>query len=270
MGCSADASPAVATPAAPALAAPAPPVDRPTTIVALEPRQPRPAAQPVVLRQMHRRPEAPYFEVVLDASGPLQFEPERLTEPLRYVLRVPRATLDGGCARSLPGDGGAVKQVTAEPDGDGVLVTVVLAEAADCRAYTLPDRPALVAEIHQRAATDSSRLAQAPAGTRAQPGAKSAAPAQSRERLINVDFQDADLQEVLGAIARFGGKSIVFSDKVTGSASLHLTNVTEREAMDLVCGLYHLGYVLIGDTTYVVGPPEELQKLHYSVRMIRF
>ena len=265
---SADASPAVATPAAPALAAPAPPVDRPTTIVALEPRQPRPAAQPVVLRQMHRRPEAPYFEVVLDASGPLQFEPERLTEPLRYVLRVPRATLDGGCARSLPGDGGAVKQVTAEPDGDGVLVTVVLAEAADCRAYTLPDRPALVAEIHQRAATDSSRLAQAPAGTRAQPGAKSAAPAQSRERLINVDFQDADIQEVLGAIARFGGKSIVFSDKVTGSASLHLTNVTEREAMDLVCGLYHLGYVLIGDTTYVVGPPEELQKLPGGQRLL--
>lgn len=216
-----------------------------------------------VVKQMRRRTDCPHFELALDATRPLSFEPERLTEPPRYVLRVPAAKLGDDCARRVAGDGALVEDVTVEEDGDGLRVTFMLAEPADCRAFVVSDKPALIAQIRERPTATPTRMAQARDERADEEPQKGVAvtPRLPDEAVINVDFQDADIQEVLGAIARFGGRSIVFSDKVSGAVSLHLTNVTEREAMDLVCGLHHFGYILIGDTTYVVGPPEELQKL---------
>lgn len=52
--------------------------------------------------------------------------------------------------------------------------------------------------------------------------------------LISLDLEDANVQTILRAMAHYGGKNVVAGEEVTGSITLKLTNVTWRQAFDVI------------------------------------
>lgn len=59
-------------------------------------------------------------------------------------------------------------------------------------------------------------------------------PAQSADRKFALDAQDMDTREVLQLIAKKGERNILVGDKVGGKVTVHLKDVTWREALDIV------------------------------------
>ncbi|MCL6559355.1 MAG: type II and III secretion system protein, partial [Firmicutes bacterium] len=51
-------------------------------------------------------------------------------------------------------------------------------------------------------------------------------------RLIDLDFKNADLKDVLRALSVQAGVTMVIDDSVKGSVTLHLTRITFAEALN--------------------------------------
>jgi bla regulator protein blaR1 len=60
------------------------------------------------------------------------------------------------------------------------------------------------------------------------------APAQAAEKKFSIDAKDMDTRKVLEMIAQKGEHNILVSDKVSGKITVHLKDVTWREALDIV------------------------------------
>ena len=58
--------------------------------------------------------------------------------------------------------------------------------------------------------------------------------AQSTDQKFAIDVQDTDTRQVLQMIARQGGRNILVGDQVGGKITVHLKDVTWREALDIV------------------------------------
>lgn len=52
--------------------------------------------------------------------------------------------------------------------------------------------------------------------------------------LISLDLENADIQTILRAMAHYGGKNIVAGDEVKGTITMKLTNVTWKQAFDVI------------------------------------
>ena len=55
-----------------------------------------------------------------------------------------------------------------------------------------------------------------------------------RERIISLDFQDADIKSVLRLMAEYGDISIVSGDDVKGTVTLTMKNVPWGQALDTI------------------------------------
>ena len=55
-----------------------------------------------------------------------------------------------------------------------------------------------------------------------------------RNRIISIDFQDADIRSVLRLMAEYGDISIVSSDEVKGNVTLSMKNVPWDQALDTI------------------------------------
>ncbi len=91
------------------------------------------------------------------------------------------------------------------------------------------------------------------------------------ERKVSVNFLDADINDVLAALAEQTGRNIVASTDVTGNVTVRLTNVSLEEALDYVARLSGYNYTKDNDTYLVSklvgrGPDTktELVKLSYA------
>ncbi|HBI47537.1 MAG TPA: hypothetical protein DDX93_02275 [Smithella sp.] len=60
------------------------------------------------------------------------------------------------------------------------------------------------------------------------------------DRIIDLDFQDADIKSVLRLMAEFGNISIVSSDDVKGTITLSMKNVPWKQALDTILDLNSL------------------------------
>ena len=83
------------------------------------------------------------------------------------------------------------------------------------------------------------------------------APATSR---IELDFLDADINDVLKALSVQSGKNIVSSKDVKGNITVSLSDVTVEQALDYVSKISGYSYVVEGDT-YLVGSKDSLKQL---------
>ncbi len=72
-------------------------------------------------------------------------------------------------------------------------------------------------------------------------------PKQFSGRLISLDFQDADLDNVLRLMADVSGLNIVVGDSVKGKVTVKLLNVPWDQALDLVLRTHGLGQVREGN-----------------------
>lgn len=96
----------------------------------------------------------------------------------------------------------------------------------------------------------SSSFAQASpeAGSAAQNTAKSA---NAVERTFSIDFKNANTRDVLAMIARKGNTNVLVSDQVNGKITVHLKDVTWRQALNIVAMSQGLVTRQSGDITLV-------------------
>jgi type II secretory pathway component GspD/PulD (secretin) len=145
--------------------------------------------------------------------------------------------------------------VTAENTEQGAAVTIPAQEGSTCSAAPGASAGTVVCEL----APAPTRVAQQPPPGNG--GVQPTPPAAAGEPVVNLEFQEAPLVEVLTALAKYADRNIIATTAVAGTVSVHLTNVTLTQALDLILKLNGLDYTLIGDRNYVVGTAEEIQRL---------
>ena len=75
----------------------------------------------------------------------------------------------------------------------------------------------------------------------------------------NLQFQSADIRSVLTFLADYGGVNVVVSPTVEGVVTIKLSNVTWREALEIIGSTYDLA--VVDEETYIrVLPAEEYRK----------
>ncbi|MBI5378946.1 MAG: AMIN domain-containing protein, partial [Nitrospirae bacterium] len=83
---------------------------------------------------------------------------------------------------------------------------------------------------------------------------------------ISLDFQDADIVNVLRLVAEVGGYNIVVSDEVKGKITVKLLNVPWEQALEVILKTKHLGQIRDGNIirvaplTILTKEKEEIQK----------
>jgi beta-lactamase regulating signal transducer with metallopeptidase domain len=81
------------------------------------------------------------------------------------------------------------------------------------------------------------------------------APAQAVDKKFAIDAKEMDTRKVLELIAQKGEHNILVSDKVGGKITVHLENVTWREALDIVAQSQGLVTRQSGSVTFVDAAP---------------
>ena len=72
------------------------------------------------------------------------------------------------------------------------------------------------------------------------------------DRIISLDFQDADIKSVLRLMAEYGNTSIVSGDDVKGNVSLSMKNVPWSQALDAILKVHGLVQQPMGDVIAVM------------------
>jgi type IV pilus assembly protein PilQ len=228
-------------------------IDLPGTTGRLRPRV---AVNESVLKQIrigtHQEPRK--VRVVMDLTEPVTYEVTQEAGTLRVSL-----TASSAAPANSSGDGGretiaatpAAPKTTAksspapkppaatrapitpatQPAGDGVRGKEV--------ALPLPALPRKTANA-QLSSNGSAEKSGAAGG--ALGGQK-----QFTGRLISLDFQDADLENVLRLMADVSGMNIVVGEGVKGKVTVKLLNVPWDQALDLVLRTHGLGQVREGN-----------------------
>lgn len=78
-------------------------------------------------------------------------------------------------------------------------------------------------------------------------------------RLITIDFQEANIKSVLRLLAEEGGVSIVSGDDVKGNVTLSVKRATWHQAFETVLAVHGLGRVMEGDV-YIVKTVDRMAK----------
>ena len=123
-----------------------------------------------------------------------------------------------------------VKKEAASPAQAPVVVAVAAAPAPASPA------PAPPAPVRQMMAQATTTPASAP------PTPPASAPT-SGEKLISLDFKDADVVNLLRILAAESGRNIVSGDDVKGRVSISLKNVTWEQALDTILEVRSLAKV---------------------------
>lgn len=91
-----------------------------------------------------------------------------------------------------------------------------------------------------------------PATAGSGPPVKKEATARYTDKLISLDFQDADIKSVLRLMAEYGNMSIVSGDDVKGNVTLTMKNVPWEQALDTILDVNGLAKKKMGDVISVM------------------
>jgi type II secretory pathway component GspD/PulD (secretin) len=83
-------------------------------------------------------------------------------------------------------------------------------------------------------------------------------------RLINLDFKNTDMKDVLRALANQSGVSIIVDNDTTGKVTIHLAKVTLPEALDVISKNYKLSCVKSKNVYYVSPVNNSLLKVEFK------
>ena len=89
----------------------------------------------------------------------------------------------------------------------------------------------------------------------------------SAEGLVSLDFQEADIKNVLKVLAYKSGMNIVTGPEVTGSVTIQLNNVPWQKALEVVFTTYGYGYERRGNIITVT-TVENLKKRHEETQIL--
>lgn len=135
-----------------------------------------------------------------------------------------------------------MQTITPEQTGQNVRLTVQAAGYWDQSAYQAQNQ--FVLELHP-VADDSKKLI---------PGSG------YKGELLSLSFQDVDVHVLLKSIASFTGLNVITSDSVSGTLTLHLTDVPWDQALDIIMQARGLAADRNGNVLWIA-PREEIDRI---------
>jgi type IV pilus assembly protein PilQ len=236
-------------------------IDLPGTTARLGPRV---VVNEPLLKQIrigaHQGPKK--VRVVLDLTKPVTYEVTQMAGTLHVTLTASTATPAGA---STAGQQDQVSQVAAtRPSAANEmlpsqppLAKAVPAETASTPTAKAPQDSAVTARkaiplpsptLQKK--TVNAQLSSNGADKAQHDGSPSASAGGQKPfsgRLISLDFQEADLDNVLRLMADVSGLNIVVGDSVKGKVTIKLLNVPWDQALDLILRTHGLGQVREGN-----------------------
>ena len=76
-------------------------------------------------------------------------------------------------------------------------------------------------------------------------------PGRGEEKLFSFDFRDAEVKDVLLALAKATGVNMVVDDSVTGKISVSFENLTFDQALSYIMTMRGLGQIRLGNNIVV-------------------
>lgn len=230
-------------------------------------------AAPIKVTGVGLKEAANELQVSIVATGPARYQ-TRDVQPNWIVLDVQSARLAMPSGQ-LPLAKGVVRKVRVGQYADDVVrVVVELAQPTKFRVTTAPDNLAIVVGIGPDVAASSApapsvaemaQLPLPPAGpppAAPKPGpaqappapsspAPSAAGAISSQGLISLELRNAEITDVISALAKLANVNIVTDSDVKGRITVRLVNVTFEDALRLVLEPNGLAYATVGPNLIV-------------------
>ncbi len=219
-------------------------------------------------------------QVTISGSGPLRFRTRAMSNPFRVLIDIPGALL----AETVP----AVRDVAQPPvlrvragqfQSSTVRVAIDLSAPTAYQVsavspqvltarLTVPQPAAKVSQPAVAAAVvpPPAAPAVAKAGT---PVAQ--APPPSGLGSITIDLRNAELSDVLSALAKLCGFNIVTDASVKGQITVRLVDVTCEEALRFILDANNLGFRRVGNNLLVMAadklapPPEVPEPVIYPL-----
>jgi type IV pilus assembly protein PilQ len=215
--------------------------------------------------------EAGAVEIGIEANAPIVWHTSVLSAPVRYVIDVPNAA-DGVAWGSRAIGVGPLRAVRVERLAEETPATRIVLELAHPTPWTL--RRAGAGTVVARfvvpeakgttaspwAADAASAAGQNPVPAKALragppagvPGMVVAQAPAAPSRTLTLDLRDAQLGDIVDALARLCGLNVVTDSTVSGSrVTIHLVGVTCDEALHFVLDANGLGFRRVGQTLII-------------------
>ncbi|MCX5801111.1 MAG: AMIN domain-containing protein [Candidatus Eisenbacteria bacterium] len=174
-------------------------------------------------------------EVVISASAPLSYRDFALSNPPRIVVDCFDALYASSSPVEVP-SGLGISEIRASqwPGEPGRNITRVVVELGSERSYSLSTtEKGLIIVIGKKTAEPKS----------VKSSNHNSDPPTSRNGLVSLDVQGADINTVMRSLAEFGGKNIVCNKAVKGVVSVRLKAMPWRDALDIILRTQGLSYV---------------------------
>lgn len=216
-------------------------------------------AAPVKVTGVALKEAANELQLSIVATGPVRYETREI-QASWIVVDVQGAQL-GMPPGELPLALGLVRRVrVGQFMTDVVRVVVELRQPARWRLSASPDSAAILVGIATPAkgrpipaVAEVAQLPLPPAAPPAgQPAPVSAAGALSDQTLISLDLRNADIADVISALAKMANINVVTDAGVTGRVTIRLINVTFEDALRLVLEPNGLGYATVGPNLLIM------------------
>jgi type II secretory pathway component GspD/PulD (secretin) len=227
-------------------------------------------AAPVKVTGIGLKEGANEFQVSIVATGPIRYQ-TRDVQANWIVLDVQGARLAIPSGQ-LPLAKGLVKKVRVGQYADDVVrVVVELSQPAKFRVTATPDNqailvgigrdvsasPATVPSLAEMAQLPLPPATPAPSAPKPSPTpapsspSPSAAGAISSQGLISLELRNAEITDVISALAKLANVNIVTDSDVKGRITVRLVNVTFEDALRLVLEPNGLAYATVGPNLIV-------------------
>jgi len=220
-------------------------------------------------------------QVAISGSGPLRFRATTMSNPFRVLIDIPGALLAGTVPAVLNVAQPPVLRVRAgqfQQSTVRVVIDLAAPTAYQVSAVTpsvLTARltvPQTAAKVTKPAvAVAAAPPPAAPAVARAGTPVAQAPPAPATAGRITIDLRNAELSDVLSALAKLCGFNIVTDSSVKGQITVRLADVTCEEALRFILDANNLGFRRIGNNLIVMAadklapPPEVPEPVIYPL-----
>jgi len=208
-------------------------------------------AAPVKVTGVALKEAANELQVSIVTTGPVRYQ-TRDIQPGWIVVDVQDARL-GMPSGELPLARGLVRKVrVGQFTPDVVRVVVELRQPARFRLTASPDNAAILLGIPKpvggHPVPAAAEMAQLPLPPAAPPASGSI----SDQNLINLDLRNADIADVISALAKLANVNVVTDSDVKGKITVRLNSVTFEDALRLVLEPNGLGYATVGPNLVVM------------------
>ncbi|MBI4431428.1 MAG: secretin and TonB N-terminal domain-containing protein [Candidatus Omnitrophica bacterium] len=88
---------------------------------------------------------------------------------------------------------------------------------------------------------------------------KNAVPPADSKILVSLDFKEAEIADVLSALAKAYGLNIIAGKEITGKVSVSLKDVTLEKALEAILGLNKYAYIMEGNIITIVAEDQSLK-----------